>query len=237
MRRPSKDQAGQTHQWHQSPEEQLAGTHTRRHPSRCRCGQEEARGAAGPSWSHRLGARCGLQKQGLGAQAWSAKPDDQVWKLPLAAAHCNTVPAPAAVGLHREQRGPWEVWEEPHSQAGQRGGDGHRGESESMGISRSHWFSAQCSPTPGTWFWKPTAFGQELSEWLSSGRPDIRKTPLLGVPALGHKDRSSHPSPISEVPAPTPACGHQAPGPGSRAASAAETSPFQTEASPCGKQE
>lgn len=52
MRRPSKDQAGQSHQWHQSSEEQLAGTHTRRPPSRCRCGQEEACGAAGPSWSH-----------------------------------------------------------------------------------------------------------------------------------------------------------------------------------------
>lgn len=67
----------------------------------------------------------------------------------------------------RGQRGPWQVWEEPHSQGGPRrtAGNGHGGESKSVGISRSHCSLAQRSPIPVTLLWKPTALGKALSGW------------------------------------------------------------------------
>lgn len=185
----------------------------------------------------RLGAWCGLQKQGLGR-----RPGQRSWTTKSGSCHRQLLTATQCLpqwpwAFTEGKEGPGKFGKSPIVRQGRGEETATEDRARVWASLWSHRFSAQCSPTPGMRFWKPTALGQELSEWLSSGRPDIRKTPLLGVLAPGHKDRSSHPSPISEVTAHVPACGHQAPHPGSWGASAAETSPFQTEASPCGKQE
>lgn len=136
---------------------------------------------------------------------------DQAQKLRSAAAHSNAVPVPSAVGLHRGQRGPWQVWEEPHSQGGPGWGRKRSGRREQecghlteplllgptltntrYGVVETH------SP------WQGAKWLERTQPWLSSGRLTFERPLHQETLRLGTKTGLPT-GPISDATAPQPA--------------------------------